>query len=69
MSRPSSNELVDTTVSLVYVSSVFFSVLEPSRPSCNELNDTAGIFNLLLSFGADVTRLNDDWDVNATLAQ
>lgn len=39
------------------------------KPLCDELNDTAGVLDLLFGFGADVTRANNDWDLNATLAQ
>ena len=48
---------------------LYFLVSALSGPSSNKLNDATGIFDLLFSFGADVTRLDDDWDVNAALAQ
>jgi hypothetical protein len=39
-----------------------------SRALGNKLDDTAGGLDLLLSFSADVTRLDDDGDVDAALA-
>jgi hypothetical protein len=39
-----------------------------SGPLGNKLDDTAGGLDLLLSFGADVTRLDNDGDVDAALA-
>ena len=35
----------------------------------NKLNNTTSGLDLLLSFGANVTRLDNDGDVDATLAQ
>jgi hypothetical protein len=35
----------------------------------NKLNDTTGILDLLFGFRTDVTRLDNDGDADATLAQ
>jgi hypothetical protein len=40
-----------------------------SRVLSHKLNDTTGVLNLLFGFRTDVTRLDNDWDVDATLAQ
>jgi hypothetical protein len=44
-------------------------VLYHVQTLCNELNNTTGVLDLLLSFGADVTGPDDDRDADATLAQ
>ena len=41
----------------------------PAHILSNELDNTAGLLDLLFSFGADVARADDNRDRNATLAQ
>jgi hypothetical protein len=44
------------------------SVSSMSKALSNKLNNTTSVLYLLLSFGADITRLNNNGDIDATLA-